>query len=243
MSSTSPQPPVNVSGSLFTKYFQKYFLRKILHTFFFGKKRIFHGLGPFAKMLCGQSNLKMLMEGNPCCADIGGTQTKSDGFFNWKVSSTRANFARESSGWGAISISFKIWLLSSLWFPPKTCLGFLLLYIWLTIYVIFLLKISKFNVLGGGPVLRWSCIEVSEMWKIFASMLIFRIIKLSQRDLEVDLMEKSIFQFWANISWQAWQKKVDNRFLAKRPVLTLPKVNEAAQPDLLYWIGLCRKLI
>ena len=49
MSSTSPQPPVNVSGSLFTKYFQKYFLRKILHTFFLEKREFFMDLAPLLK--------------------------------------------------------------------------------------------------------------------------------------------------------------------------------------------------
>ena len=68
----------------------------------------------------------------------------------------------------------------------------------MAIYSYFLLQISNFNFLGSGPVLGQSCIEVSEMWKIFAAcMLIFRIIKLSQRDLELLTLWRKHFQILA----------------------------------------------
>ena len=69
-------------------------------------------------------------------------------------------------------------------------------------------------------------------------MLIFRIIKLSQRDLEADLMEKAFSDFGQIFSGKLDIKRWTIYFWeGKRPGLglTSPKVNEAAQnkPNLL----------
>ena len=126
----------------------------------------------------------MLIAWNLCRADIGWTQIKSDGFFNWKVAQgqilqgkakvfsfksdslqfnhffshpqisekiyiysiflkskdgARVNVTRVSSWWGIIRISFQIQLLFSVWF----------IHLWQYMDM-FLLQISKFNILGSG---------------------------------------------------------------------------------------------
>ena len=47
-------------------------------------------------------------------------------------------------------------------------------------------------------------------------MLIFRIIKLSQRDLEADLMEKAFSDFGQIFSGKLDRKRVDNLFLGRK---------------------------